>query len=223
MNAKPFFTVQEGTNWLSLVFCMRQVVVDGEEVEFGEGVPEAPAQIYELLMDALSEQGRVVVGFSVDGTDSIRDDKFPDRFELIEATSLSHDELTLRLVIETMNQLSETEKHLDAYIKNILSISWSEVFNRMDELVSKVQPFAELIDNIGPYASAYSPPWAGKLKEVSVEQSESLNGMLDAFEQGNPAKLSDDLSVRFLPVFKRARKLFSEEIIPYLKQRVEKT
>ena len=202
---------------------MRQVVVDGEEVVFEGEMPEAPSQIYELLMNALSEQGRVVVGFSVDGSDSFPDDQFPGHYEKIEASSLTHDELTLRLVIESMNQLSETEKHLDAYIKNILSISWSEVFNRMDELVNKVQPFAELIDNIGPYATAYDPPWAEKLNIVSVEQSESLNGMLDAFEQGNPAKLSDDLSIRFLPVFKRSRKLFSEEIIPYLKERVDKS
>ena len=93
----------------------------------------------------------------------------------------------------------------------------------MDELINSIQPFAELIDNIGPYANAYDPPWADKLKDISVEQAESLNGMLDAFEQGKPGKLSDDLSIRFLPVFKRSRKLFSEEIIPYLKARVEKT
>jgi hypothetical protein len=201
---------------------MRQVSVDGEDVVFGEKVPEAPAQVYELLMNALSEQGRVVVGFLIDGNDSFPDDQFPDSFEKIEASSLTHDELTLRLVLESMNQLSETESQLDAYIKNILSISWSEVFKRMDELVNRVQPFAELIDNIGPYASAYEPPWANKIKEISVEQAESLNGILNAFEQGNSAKLSDDLSIRFLPVFKRSRKLFSEEIIPYLKERVEK-
>lgn len=201
---------------------MREVVVDGEDVEFGDEVPEAPAQIYELLMNALSEQGRVVVGFTVDGHDSFPDDQFPESFKRIEASSLTHDELTLRLVVDSMNQLSETESQLEAYIKNILSVPWSEVFNRMNELVTKVQPFAELIDNIGPYASAYAPPWAERLKGISVEQAESLNGMLDAFEQGNPAKLSDDLSIRFLPVFKRSRKLFSGEIIPYLKERVEK-
>ena len=201
---------------------MRQVVVDGEEVVFEGEVPEAPSQIYELLMNALSEQGRVVVGFSVDGSDSFPDDQFPGHYEKIEASSLTHDELTLRLILESMNQLSETESQLDAYIKNILSVSWSEVFNRMNELVSRVQPFAELIDNLGPYVSAYDPPWGSKLKEISIEQAESLNGMLDAFEQGNPAKLSDDLSIRFLPVFQRSRKLFSEEIIPYLKERVDK-
>ena len=42
-------------------------------------------------------------------------------YEKIEASSLTHDELTLRLTIESMNQLSETEGQLDAYIKNILS------------------------------------------------------------------------------------------------------
>ena len=201
---------------------MRPVVVDGEDVIFGEAVPESPSHVYELLMEALSEQGRVVVDFSVDGHTAFPNDRLPDTYEKIEAKSVSHDELTLRLIIESMNQMSEMESQLDAYIKNILSIPWSEVFKRMDELINRIQPFAELIDNIGPYANAYEPPWADKLKDVSVEQAESLNGMLDAFEQGNPAKLSDDLSVRFLPVFKRSRKLFSEEIIPYLKSRVDK-
>ena len=177
---------------------MRQVVVDGEDVIFGEAVPESPSHVYELLMEALSEQGRVVVDFSVDGHTAFPNDRFPDSFEKIEAKSVSHDELTLRLIIESMNQMSEMESQLDAYIKNILSIPWSEVFKRMDELINRIQPFAELIDNIGPYANAYEPPWADKLKDISVEQAESLNGMLDAFEQGNPAKLSDDLSIRFL-------------------------
>jgi hypothetical protein len=201
---------------------MRQVVVDGEAVVFEGEAPESPSEIHELLMNALSEQGRVVVSFAIDGNNSFPDDQFPGEYEKIEASSLTHDELTLRLIIESMNQLSETENQLDAYIRNILSVSWSEVFNRMNELVGKVQPFAELIDNLGPYVSAYEPPWGDRFKEISFEQADSLTGILDAFEQGNPAKLSDDLSIRFIPVFKRSRKLFSEEIIPYLKRRVEK-
>ena len=46
---------------------MKEVVVDGEEVVFEGAMPEDPSQVYELLMNALSEQGKVVVGFSVDG------------------------------------------------------------------------------------------------------------------------------------------------------------
>ena len=200
---------------------MSSVIVDGEEVKFEGDVPVDPSQVYGLLMDALSEQSRVVVSFAVDGKDALQDDQFPPSYEKIEAASLSHDELTFRLTIETMNKLNETEGQLEAYVKNILSIAWSEVFGRMDEFISKIQPFAELLDNLGPYANAYEPPWEKDLKEISGEQAESLGSILTAFEQANPAKLSDELSTRFIPVFRKSRKLFAEVIIPYLKERVE--
>ena len=90
----------------------------------------------------------------------------------------------------------------------------------MDQLISRVQPFADLLDNLGgPYAQTYNPPWRESLEAVAKEQSESLNEILTSFEQGNPALLSDELSVRFLPVFKRTRKLFVEEVVPFLQKK----
>ena len=56
-----------------------------------------------------------------------------------------------------MNHLSTAEE-FEAYIRNILSVSWSEVFKRMDEFINKVQPFADLLDNLSPYAQTYQPP-----------------------------------------------------------------
>ena len=79
-------------------------------------------------MGALSENGRAIVQFIVDGVDAVQSGEFPVTYEKIEASSLSHDELTLRLVVESMNHLSTAEKEFEAYIRNILSVSWSEVF-----------------------------------------------------------------------------------------------
>lgn len=200
---------------------MKQVIVDGEAVIFEGDVPDSPSRVYELLINALSEQGKVVTEFIIDGKHSLAEDELPLAYEKIEAASLTHDELTLRLVIASMNQLSEIEVHLDAYIRNILSIPWSEVFKRMDELINKVHPFAELVDNLGPYVNAYAPPWMDDFKKIAMDQAKSLNAILDSFEQGNPARLSDELSIRFIKIFKQARKLFSEEVIPYLKARLE--
>jgi hypothetical protein len=200
---------------------MSSVTVDGEEVKFEGDIPLDPSQIYGLLGDALSEQSRVVISFAVDGKDAMQEDQFPSSYKTIEARSLTHDELTLRLTIESMNKLSEAEAQFEAYVKNVLSIAWSEVFRRMDEFISKIQPFAELLDNLGPYVDAYNPPWGEKFVEVSSSQAKSLENILSAFEQANPAKLSDELSTRFIPVFKKSRKLFAETIIPYLKERVE--
>lgn len=200
---------------------MKQVIVDGEAVIFEGDVPDSPSRVYELLINALSEQGKVVTEFIIDGKHSLAEDELPLTYEKIEAASLTHDELTLRLVIASMNQLSEIEVHLDAYIRNILSIPWSEVFKRMDELINKVHPFAELVDNLGPYVNAYAPPWMDDFKKIAMDQAKSLNAILDSFEQGNPARLSDELSIRFIKIFKQARKLFSEEVIPYLKARLE--
>jgi hypothetical protein len=50
-----------------------------------------------------------------------------------------------------------------------------------------------------------------------------LGKILESFEQGNPALLSDELSIRFLPIFKRTRKLFNEEVVPFLQEKVGST
>lgn len=197
------------------------VIADGEEVVFDGDIPTDPNHVYELLMGALSENGRAVVQFIVDGVDAVQHGEFPSSYEKIEVFSLSHDELTLRLIVESMNHLSTAEKEFEAYIRNILSVAWSDVFKRMDEFINKVQPFADLLDNLSPYASTYQPPWQEPLEKLTKEQADSLGVILNAFQQGNPASLSDELSINFLPIFKRARKLFSENIIPFLKKKVE--
>ena len=91
----------------------------------------------------------------------------------------------------------------------------------MNEFITKVQPFADLLDNLSPYAQTYNPPWKESLEKVTREQAESLGVILTSFQQGNPSSLSDELSINFLPVFKRARKLFSENIIPFLQEKVK--
>ena len=201
---------------------MPKVTADNEEVIFDGEVPAQPVQIYELIMGALSDQGRAVVKFLVDGEDSLQKGEFPDSFEEIEAFSLSHDELTLRLILESMKQLEQIEEQFDAYVKNILSVPWSEVFSRMDQFISKVQPFADLLDNLTPYAKTYEPPWREALEAVSIDQADSLGKILTSFEQGNPSLLSDELSIQFIPIFKRTRKLFKEEVVPFLEDKVEK-
>ena len=50
-----------------------------------------------------------MVKFIVDGDDALAKREFPESYEKIEITSLSHDELTLRLITEALNHLSENE------------------------------------------------------------------------------------------------------------------
>ena len=200
---------------------MSVVIADGEEVVFDGDVPTDPNHVYELLMGALSENGRAVVKFIVDGVDTVESGDTPSTYDKIEVISLSHDELTLRLIIESMNHLSTAEKEFEAYIRNILSVAWSDVFQRMNEFITKVQPFADLLDNLSPYAQTYNPPWKESLEKITREQAESLGVILTSFQQGNPSSLSDELSINFLPVFKRARKLFSENIIPFLQEKAK--
>lgn len=194
------------------------IFADGEEVIFEGEIPSEPSRIYELLMNAYSEQSKVVVKFFVDGKDALHEGSFPDTFNKIEAESLTHHELTLRLSIEAINQMSGFGKDFENYLANVLSVPWSQVFKKMDELVSKMQPFADLLDNLGPYSQVYTPSWREAYDELVKAQHTSLTGILNAFEQANPASLSDELSVRFIPVFKRALKLFHDKIIPDLKE-----
>ena len=199
---------------------MSQVIVDGEDVVFEGEIPLETARVYQLLMEALSEQAKVIYTIEVNG-EAITGGELPDTYEKIEITTMSHDELTMKLSIQSLNQMSDTEKTMEAYMRNILILPWSEVFKRMNEFIEKIEPFAELLDSISPYVTAYSPPWGNRLEEIAGEQSQTLENILKAFEQGNPAVLSDEIDYGFIPVFKKSRKLFQNEIIPYLKKKVE--
>ncbi|MDG1325568.1 MAG: hypothetical protein P8P49_07360 [Opitutales bacterium] len=201
---------------------MPKVLADNEEVVFQEGIPEEPLHIYELLMGAFAEQRRSVVKFTVDGKDALQSGDFAKSFELIEAESLSHDEITLRLSIDFINQMNTLEDSILAYQINILTTPWSEVFKQMDLFIQKIQPFADLIDHVSPYAQSYSPPWKDRIDGVAKAQAETLARLLTSFENFDPAGLSEELENGFIPLFRNAIKLFSEDIIPYLKAETEK-
>ena len=197
---------------------MPKVLADNEEVVFQEGIPDDPSHIYELLMGAFAEQRRSVVKYLVDGEDALQTGKFPKSFELIEAESLSHDEITLRLSIELINQMNGLENSLSAYCVNVLSTPWSEVFKQMDAFVQKIQPFADLIDHVTPYAQSYTPPWKAKIEKIARDQAGCLSNILSSFESFDPASLSNELRNGLLPVFRECLGLFDKEIIPFLKK-----
>ncbi len=198
---------------------MPSVIVDKEEVVFKEGVPACPSQVYDLLDGELAKLERVMVRFCVDGVDILREDSNPTSFEKIEVTSQTHHQLTLRLIVEANRHLANFEIELAAYAANVLKTPWSQVFQRMDELVAKIKPFADLLDNLLPYAHTYDPAWKDGLEEVSGKHAESLNRVLTCFEKGSPADLSDELSGNFSQAYKEGSRFISSEVIPFLEKK----
>lgn len=198
---------------------MPQVLADNEEVVFDEGVPSKPSAIYDLLLGAFAERRRAMTTFIVDGTDYINTDDLPGKFEVISTESITHAELTLRLSIQLLNQMSNFEKQVAAYQVNLLITPWSEVFKRTDEFISKIQPFADLIDNITPFAQTYNPTWAEEIYSIAKLQAESLNRILKCFEDSDPSGLSDEIAEHLLPLFTRSTSLFESDIFPDLKMR----
>jgi hypothetical protein len=199
---------------------MPSVTVDQEEVVFDGGIPTEPNKVYDLLMGVLAGQGRVVVAFVVDGVDSLREESNPTSFEKIEVATQTHHELTLRLIMETMKHLIHVEEEFLAYACNVLKTPWSEVFQRMDQLINKIKPFAELLDNLTPYVETYHPPWQQEFERISHAQADALDKILIAFEKGNPADLSQELAGGFLSVFKEGTTFLKNDSIPYLKEKV---
>ena len=199
---------------------MPSVWVDNEEVVFKEGIPLEASKVYELLMGVLAQDGRVIVEFIVDGVDTLREGNTLESFTKIEARSQTHHELTLRLVMEASKHIINLDEEMQAYACNILKTSWSEVFQRMDELITKIKPFAKLFDHLIPYVQTYQPPWKEKFEEISSEQTKSLEGIMDSFEQGSTALLSDELVHLFCSTFRRGTLFFTEEIIPFLKIKI---
>ena len=199
---------------------MPSVWVDSEEVVFKEGIPSETVKVYDLLMGVLAQDGRVIVEFVVDGTDTLRSGETPGSFLKIEAKSQTHHELTLRLVMETSKHLVHMEEHMQAYAVNVLKTSWAEVFQRMDELIAKIKPFAELFDNLVPYVQTYDPPWKKTFESIAKEQACTLECIMDSFERASPAILSDTLACRFCANFREASHFFASVLIPFLKDRV---
>ena len=61
-----------------------------------------------------------------------------------------------------MKHLVMAEEEFLAYSVNVLKHPGLEVFGQMDLLIEKIKPFAELLDNLNPYAQTYLPEWKEK-------------------------------------------------------------
>jgi hypothetical protein len=109
---------------------------------------------------------------------------------------------------------------MNAYASNVLKTSWVEVFQRMDELIARIKPFAELFDSLGQYVQTYDPPWKETFQNLANEQASALEVIMDSFEQGNPAALSDTLACRFCGNFRDSSHFFASVMIPFLKHQV---
>lgn len=203
---------------------MAEVSVDGEEVIFEGEPPSDLGQLFDLLMGAMSERGRAVVSFRVDGVDvmtSSNENPLPATFDKIEASTLTHAEITLQLIERVENETSSLSNELVAYSQRILLLGWTEIFRRMDEFISRIQPLADLLDNLGPFAQTYDPPWGKAFADLQRKQGEALERALACFEIGDCAGLSDLVADSFSAVLTDFRKLSDKEIKPYLRQKME--
>lgn len=200
---------------------MSEVYADGELVTFEGPPPSSPGQIYDLLMAALSEKGRAVTEFVVDGVDLLKEGGEPPQdFGKIEVSSMSHQKLTLQVIRESLEAMENLGGELRAYAQNILILGWSEIFQRMQEFIARIQPFANLLDNLTPYAGTYSPSWGEGLADLAQEQAESLERILRTFESGDSAGLSDEVALEFAPLFERCRKFLLDQAVTDLEKRV---
>ena len=199
---------------------MSKVWADDEEVIFEEGIPSNPMQIYNLLMAAFSEQGRVVIGFEIDGKDALQMENFPESFSSIHAKSLKNEEVILRICKQSLESMTNLGTEMRAYQLNILSTAWSEVFKQMMSFTEKIKPFADLMDTIGPYAASYPSGWSKRFQEIAVTQAKCLNEILAAFERGDPAALSDELASQFTPLVEQSTHFFTNTVIPDLQNQL---
>ena len=203
---------------------MAEVSVDGEEVVFEGEAPQEAGQVFDLLLGAMSERGRALVSFMVDGKDLMflaENDPPPSSFQKIEAFTLTHVELTLRLLERVEEETESLEEELLAYSRKVLFLGWSEIFNRMDEFVGKIQPIADLVDNLEPFSKTYDPPWRGSFAVLQGQQSEALERVLTCFKAGDSAGLSDAIASSFLPMLAEFRKLSRKKMQPQLREEME--
>ena len=77
--------------------------------------------------------------------------------------------------------------------------------------LGKIKPFADLFDNLTPYAKTYSPEWSSGLEKFASEQADCLERVLSCFESGDVSGLSNEIALSFVPLFERSRKFLAEE------------
>ena len=207
---------------------MAEVSVDGEEVIFDGEAPQDASQVFELLLGAMSERGRALVSFVVDGVDLMTRSEQEEgasasvTFQRIEAATLSHAELTLQLLERVEQETSSLDDELLAYSRKILFLGWSEIFHRMDEFVEKIKPIADLVDNLEPFSQTYDPPWRGAFESLRKQQVDALEEVLSCFQTGDCAGLSDAVSGPFPLMISKFRKLVRDDMKPYLRKEMER-
>ena len=120
---------------------MPEVIVDDEPVEFNGPIPEDPKIIFDLLFEALAGERKSVLEYHVDGSDilQLQDQNFPSHYDTIVAKSISHAQLTLRLIESTLEISKNIVSELESYASRILSNPWSIVFEKMQDFIENIE------------------------------------------------------------------------------------
>ncbi len=181
---------------------MPEVIVDDEPVEFNGPIPEDPKIIFDLLFEALAGERKSVLEYHVDGSDilQLQDQNFPSHYDTIVAKSISHAQLTLRLIESTLEISKNIVSELESYASRILSNPWSIVFEKMQDFIDKVTPLVHLMDGMGPYATNYKPTWADKFEKIQFSNKEAFELVLSGFEKGDVACLSEAIFDKLVPI-----------------------
>ncbi|HQU09883.1 MAG TPA: hypothetical protein PLV25_07990, partial [Opitutales bacterium] len=147
-----------------------QVIVDAQPVCWEGAAPTCANVVYQLVTQALAEQGRVLHSLSIDGQATICDQlQSPHSYALIEINSVSAADYARRLSTEAAVQLQDCLRLIPQHIGSIFAQPWSALeaylLNNLEGLAGILQHLEQLCTLDAPLSTKLKPqltridPW----------------------------------------------------------------
>lgn len=176
---------------------LQTVVVDGEPVTF-EGPPPAElSQLYQLLDQALTSQGRMIQAFSADGTDVHAQ---PERLENpqyqeVIATSTSWEAACKATTENLLEQADAAAQALIAYGSAMMAVPLVTSLKEINTAADKMGALIAPIETAQQFATQFSPDWAAPIQALLQRCGESCEHFTQALQDQDLGLAADMLTL----------------------------
>lgn len=197
---------------------MKEVYLDGEDVQFSGDPPADLSALIEVISRHLSDNDRVLISCEVDGLEilPVSATPLPDEGTRICMVSSSIQTALARSIETVLSSKESLIQELHAFAIELLKQPWSESLKQMDTFSARLAPINHLLDTLLEYATRHHLFWQDVVAKAVKANEQHLNQFIQEARQQNVASVSDTIVNQLIPWTEATAEAFEQTIMPVL-------